>query len=217
MVRINQSSLWRGEVILNDRILVTGFKPFLGEIMNPSEVLLEHIKRDFAVAGRVDTLVLPVSFAMAFSELEKHLRNQAYQHIFLLGQAGERDTIYFERVGLNWIETQKPDEDGYTPKQGAIEPGATAALFSRAPLTAWVEELKSQGLRAKISLSAGGYVCNHVYYKTLRKFQNETETSVVFIHLPYLPEQAQNKPQGTPCLDLETMKKTLYPVLSKYI
>lgn len=202
---------------MSDRILVTGFKPFLGETINPSEVLLEEIKKDFAVSKQVDTLLLPVSFTHGFATLEEHLKKNTYRCIFMLGQAGDRYKVCFERVGLNWIETQKPDEEGFTPQQGSIVKNESAALFSRLPLTEWDAELRAQGLPTKVSLSAGGYVCNHVYFKALYKFQNDTKTSVVFIHVPYLPEQVQNKPAGTPFLDLETMKKTLYFVLNKYV
>jgi pyroglutamyl-peptidase len=199
------------------RVLVTGFKPFLGENINPSEILLEHIKRDFGVSGACDTLLLPVSFRQAFQDLETHLEKHHYDHIFLLGQAGGRAEVCFERVGLNWIETENPDEESYTPKQGLIADNEESALFSKLPLTEWCEELKAKSLPAKVSLSAGGYVCNYLYFKTLQKFAKNNHTWVVFIHVPYLPEQAANKPTGTPALDLETMKKTLYAVLGKYL
>jgi pyroglutamyl-peptidase len=202
---------------LSERILVTGFKPFLGEKINPSEILLEHIKRDFAVSGKVDTLVLPVSFAEAFPLLEKQIRQNRYAKIFLLGQAGDRDKVCFERVALNWVETQKPDEDGFVPPQGAINPQETPALFSQMPLTDWIEELKAQALPAKVSLSAGGYVCNYVYFKTLEKLKGQVDTQALFIHVPYLPEQLPGKPTGTPFLDIEQMKGTLYPVLNKFV
>ena len=64
---------------MNDRVLVTGFKPFLGETINPSEVLLEEIKKDFAVSKNVDTLVLPVSFGKAFAVLEEQLNKKSYR------------------------------------------------------------------------------------------------------------------------------------------
>lgn len=202
---------------MSDRVLITGFKPFLGEAINPSEVLLAEIKRDFAVYGNVDTLVLPVSFNHAFTTLEKQVDMKSYRYVFLLGQAGDRDKVCFERVGLNWVETQKPDEDGFIPHQGPISQGASAALFSRFPLSEWSEDLKGQGVPAKVSLSAGGYVCNYVYFRALQKYQETQDTAVVFIHVPYLPDQVQNKPPGTPFLDLETMKTALYAVLKRYI
>lgn len=202
---------------MNDRVLVTGFKPFLGESINPSEVLLEEIKRDFAVSRNVDTLVLPVSFGKAFAVLEEQLRKNSYRYVFLLGQAGDRDKVCFERVGLNWIETQKPDEDGFIPRQGPIAADEVPALFSRLPLSEWYEALHELGLPVKVSLSAGGYVCNHVYFKALQRLQSDALAGGVFIHVPYLPEQVQNKAPGTPFLDLETQKKTLYSVLNRYI
>lgn len=194
------------------RILVTGFKPFLGEKINPSEILLEHIKRDFAAS--VDTLVLPVSFAECFSTLSKKFYGDAYSHVVMLGQAGGRDKVCLERVALNWIETSKPDEDGYTPKQQKIDDGE-AALFCALPLSDLAEDLKSKNLPVKISLSAGGYVCNYLYYRVLQDLAgSKSATRAVFIHVPYLPEQLSDKPEGTPGMDIETMKAALYPIIS---
>ncbi len=193
------------------RILVTGFQPFLGESINPSEILLDHIKRDFAVSEAVQVLLLPVSFQKAFALLNSELRKNSYDFVFMLGQAGGRDKVCFERVALNWVETSKPDEDGYTPPQDKIEADAAPALFTEMPLTEIVNKLKDKNLPARVSLSAGGYVCNYVYFKVLQGFRN-----AVFIHVPYLTEQTTGKEAGTPSMELEVMKQVIYPVLSKY-
>ncbi|WP_374029741.1 pyroglutamyl-peptidase I [Bdellovibrio bacteriovorus] len=198
-----------------NRILVTGFRPFLGERINPSEILLEWIKKDFTVSYPVQTLLLPVSFANASVELENKLAEGSVDIVLMLGQAGGRTKISLERVALNWIETEKPDEDGITPKQGKIDSQETAAtaLFSSLPLTEWKEHLTQRNLPVEISLSAGGYVCNHVYYKTLQAiYKKHVSMQACFIHVPYLPEQAVNKP-GMPTMELTVMQETLSQIL----
>ncbi len=189
------------------RILITGFRPFLGESINPSSVLLDWLKVEFV--NEVDTLLLPVSFQEAPKLLEEHLKGHDYNLILLLGQAGGRSKVSLERVALNWIESEHPDEDGYLPEQGAIFSDENSALLTSLPLSEWKSRLVAQGLPVEISLSAGGYVCNYLYYSTLRMQQLMVrKQNVCFIHVPYLPEQVSSKPL-VPSMDLETMKSVL--------
>lgn len=193
------------------RILITGFKPFLGESINPSSVLLDWLKVEFV--NEVDTLLLPVSFQEAPKILEEHLKGHDYNLILLLGQAGGRSKVSLERVALNWIESEHPDEDGYLPEQGVIFSDENSALLTSLPLSEWKSRLVAQGLPVEISLSAGGYVCNYLYYSTMRMQQlMASQQNVCFIHVPYLPEQVSSKPL-MPSMDLETMKSVLRGII----
>ncbi len=199
----------------NSRILVTGFRPFQGESINPSEILLEWIKKDFSIEHGIDTLLLPVSFTQGPAVLREQLSTKVYDVILLLGQAGGRSKVSLERVALNWIETETPDEDQQIPRQGAIEEGIESALFSPLPLSEWKEKLVKMNLPVEVSLSAGGYVCNYVYFQTLRNLQKDEITSkTCFIHVPYLPEQVVDK-GNTPSMELETMKSILRVILEQ--
>ncbi|WP_415061380.1 pyroglutamyl-peptidase I [Bdellovibrio sp.] len=202
-------------MIKSSRILVTGFRPFQGESINPSEILLEWIKKDFSVKHGVDTLLLPVSFNQGPLVLLEQLSIKSYDVILLLGQAGGRSKVSLERVALNWIETEKPDEDQHTPQQGVIEEGVEPALFSHLPLSEWKEQIVKMNLPLEVSLSAGGYVCNYVYFQALRHIQkNQLSSKACFIHVPYLPEQVVDK-GNAPSLDLETMKNILRLILEQ--
>lgn len=197
------------------RILVTGFQPFLGEVVNPSALLLDWLKVDFK--DDVETILLPVSFQEAPKILQKQLIDQEYDLILLLGQAGGRSKVNLERVALNWIETEYPDEDGYLPQQGMIFSDESMALLTSLPLSDWKNQLVQQGLPVEISLSAGGYVCNYLYYSALRMQQRRGVTlNVCFIHVPFLPEQVLNKPQS-PSMDLAQMKSVLDRILRDYL
>ncbi|WP_374078202.1 pyroglutamyl-peptidase I [Bdellovibrio bacteriovorus] len=195
------------------RVLVTGFCPFLGEKINPSEILLDWLKRDFSLQDKVDTLLLPVSFATAATLLRERLDKKNYDVILMLGQAGGRSKVSFERVALNWIETEKPDEDGVTPKQGLIVEGKESALFSTFPINQIKDDLVLKKLPVSVSLSAGGYVCNYVYYQTLLWLQqNHITSQACFIHVPYLPEQVVDK-TDMPAMELDVMKRVLEEIL----
>lgn len=199
------------------KILLTGFEPFLGEPINPSQILLETIKRDLTFNEQVHTLLLPVSFAKASRLVAAAMAMQHYDCVLMLGQAGGRKNICLERVGLNWNETEKPDEDGSTPVRGTISPEAPPALFTTAPVEQWMQILKEHQIPVEISLSAGGYVCNNVYFRTLQVLGSSIETQACFIHVPYLPEQAEGKPDRPAAMELETMLKAVKLIISSIL
>lgn len=192
-------------------ILVTGFRPFLGESVNPSSLLLDWIAESYF--SKVDTLLLPVSFEKAPRELMSLLESKSYDSILLLGQAGGRSRVSLERVALNWVETEHPDEEALLPAMGAIDDSGPSALFSTLPLAEWKTHLTKKNLPVEISLSAGGYVCNYLYYQTLRWLaQKGKKSGVCFIHVPYTPEQVLSKP-GVPSMDISVMKQVLSEIL----
>ncbi|KHD87199.1 MAG: hypothetical protein OM95_15560 [Bdellovibrio sp. ArHS] len=196
------------------KILITGFRPFLGEKVNPSEILLEWLKKDFA--HLTETLLLPVSFSEAPQQLQSHLQKNSYAAILMLGQAGGRSKVSLERVALNWTETEHPDEDGFKPSRGVIQQGSESALFTALPVSEWKEDLLQKNLPVEISLSAGGYVCNYTYYHTLNWLKmHDKALSACFIHVPYLKQQLADKAQTTPSMELETMKTVLAEILFK--
>ena len=49
-------------------ILITGFKPFLGDSINPSQVLVESVQDPL-----VTKLILPVEFNRAFDILNQYI------------------------------------------------------------------------------------------------------------------------------------------------
>lgn len=198
------------------KILVTGFRPFLGESVNPSELLLSEIQKSFGEGVR--TLLLPVSFRQSTEELLFHLKQNDYDLILLLGQAGGRNKISLERVALNWIESEHPDEDQYRPSQGPIFPDDDeVAIFTSLPITRWKEEINNSKVSVEVSLSAGGYVCNFLYFHTLKWLRDKNrKNNVCFIHLPYLSEQVVNK-VNMPSMSLSEMSEVIFKILKWHL
>jgi len=74
------------------------------------------------------------------------------------------------------------------------------------PTTRAVNRMAAAQIPAQISNSAGTYVCNHLFYRVRHHLEKHApHISAGFVHLPYLPAQTTNKPEGTPSLPLETM------------
>jgi pyroglutamyl-peptidase len=165
------------------KILVTGFKPFLGEKINPSEFIVNHIQENYS---EFCVLVLPVEFKTAFEILKTQIKNQKPDYVIMLGQASGRKNISFEKIGLNWIQSLHSDESGYVPAAGAIQNDQPLALMTKFPVDQIYQKLKLNNQPVEISFSAGTYVCNELYFKVLSEF---SELKAVFIHVPLLPEQ----------------------------
>ena len=77
--------------------------------------------------------------------------------------------------------------------------------FPLAAIKAIVERLRRQGIPAALSLSAGTYVCNQVFFALVHALATRMPGARGgFVHLPWLPEQVVARP-GQPSMSLATM------------
>lgn len=194
-------------------VLLSGFQPFLGESLNPSQLIIESISRESEFSEFVETLLLPVSFKRAHEVLLSKLDELSeIQLVLMLGQASGRSKVSLERVALNWVETENKDEESYLPSAGPIVERGERAFFSDLPLDQILKKLKNLSIPAEISPSAGSFVCNHLYYQVASRLKKNQKA--LFVHVPFLPDQVNNKPPGTPSMPLETMVQAIMEVLS---
>lgn len=193
-------------------ILLTGFEPFLGETVNPSQELLNLVSE----RGDVETLLLPVSYQRSLHLLEESLSLRMPQALVMLGQAGGRREICFERVALNFVDSEHADADGRIVHDRKIEPLGPEAYFTSFPIRQWQRDLAADGEPIAVSTSAGTYVCNYLSYQIQHwlKVQKHQSLPCLFIHVPYLLEQLQGKDASVPGLSLEVMNTTLNKILN---
>lgn len=168
------------------KILVTGFKPFQGSDINPSEIHSRELSKMFT---EVDSLILPVEFENSFEVLKARLSVQTYDHVIMLGLASGRKKISFEKIGLNWVQTEHPDESGVRPQTGYILQHKPLALMSVFPVDDVYLALKKEKLPVEISFSAGAFVCNDLYFRMLNEYKNQ---KAVFIHVPLIKDMDLN-------------------------
>jgi pyroglutamyl-peptidase len=188
------------------RILLTGFEPFGGESDNPSMPLLRALDGARLHGHRIATALLPVSFADAPTALADALQREAPALVLALGQAGGRARLSLERVALNLADARIPDNRGAQPIDVALLAGAPAAYFATLPLKAMLRALHERGIPAELSLSAGSYVCNAVFFVLLHLLAaSQPRVRAGFMHLPYLPAQAARHP-GASSMALETTR-----------
>ncbi|MBC7741902.1 MAG: pyroglutamyl-peptidase I [Bdellovibrionaceae bacterium] len=171
-------------------ILISGFKPFLGETINPSEKIVQKLSTS---QENIRTITLPVEFENAFEILKIEIIKNHPDYLIMLGQASGRSVVSLERIALNWVQTHHPDEKGAMPPTGSIQEGAPLARMSKFPIDSIFEDLKGLGLPVEISFSAGAYVCNDLYFRVLQEFP---KLKAIFIHVPLIREQLkENDPR----------------------
>ncbi len=165
------------------KILMTGFKPFLGQKLNPSEWLVQEIqKKDPSVR----VLVLPVEFGKSFEVLKNIINEETPDFLIMLGQAAGRRNVCLEKIALNWVQSRNKDEAGFLPTTGPIVKDSELAMMTSFPVDQIFAYLIENKQPVEISFSAGTYVCNELYYHALSQFK---KLKSVFVHVPLLPEQ----------------------------
>ena len=130
------------------------------------------------------------------------LAGGAYDAWLGLGLAEGRDRLCVERVGINVRIDRLPD--GSFAADEPVSEGAPAAYFSQLPVAAVARAIEEAGVPARVSNTAGTYICNEVMYAVQHHLALAgRELPSGFIHLPYLLEQLAGKPEGTAALPLE--------------
>lgn len=164
------------------KILVTGFKPFLGESVNPSEQIAIHLQNLFP---EVHSVILPVVYSECFQILESKVHQIRPDLLIMIGQAGGRSTVTVEKIALNHHQARAADESGYRPEIGPILPNQPLALQTVFPVDCMINQLKNH-FPIEVSCHAGTFVCNYLFHQALNRFP---ELKPIFVHVPFLPEQ----------------------------
>lgn len=208
------------------KILVTGFEPFNGETVNPSQQIVYQLTAPEGVTLIKE--ILPVEFGKAAERLRELFQNHRPDVVLSVGQAGGRPEISVERVAIN-IDCVKssdgskllPDNADDMPVDEPIEAEGPSAYFATLPLWEMVEAIQGKGIPAGISNTAGTYVCNHVMYVSLHQAAVQyPQMKAGFIHVPFLPEQIARREDprrlaAMPLADMVTALQAALEVLAK--
>ena len=188
-------------------VLLTGFEPFAGASLNPSEQIVNALNARQIEGVELHTAVLPVVFTES-SELLRHLiKLHKPDVVICLGQAEGRREISFERVAINLDDARLADNAGRVVLDQPVVAGGPTAHLTTLPVKEMVAAVRAEGIAAGLSTTAGTFVCNHIFYA----MQNElAETSVVsgFIHVPLMPEQA-GEFEGLPTMPLDQQVRAI--------
>ena len=180
-------------------VLVTGFEPFAGQRVNPSQLAVEKLAGRAIEGRRIETTILPVVFGDATAALRRAIRRHRPELVICVGEAGGRAAISIERVAINVDDARIADNAGARPTDRAIARRGPAAYWSTLPIKAITAALVRRRIPAAVSQTAGTFVCNHVFYGLMRTLSRRRDVRGGFIHVPYVPGQ------GKPSLPLATI------------
>ena len=172
-----------------EKIILTGFEPFDGSEVNSSWETAVRVGQLAPNGVCMETLLLPVSFMRAGERIREALKEKRPDVLVMLGQRGKGESIDIERIAINMMDASNPDNDGYQPQEQTIVDEGEAAYFSNLPVKTLRDDLLHRGIPARVSNSAGLYVCNSTYYNALNEIYDQgLLTKALFIHLPIISE-----------------------------
>jgi pyroglutamyl-peptidase len=176
-------------------VILTGFEPFGGNADNPSGAIVRELDGVIIAEHEVIGAVLPCVFGRATAELSQLIKLHAPSLVVCLGLAAGRTSITPERIAINLADAPIPDNDGRQPIDEPIVSDGPAAYWSTLPVKAIVTALLANGIQAEVSLSAGAFVCNHVFYGLMHRLAKAPYfIRGGFIHVPSLPMQPSEQP-----------------------
>ncbi|MFI3209589.1 MAG: pyroglutamyl-peptidase I [Peptostreptococcaceae bacterium] len=188
------------------KILLTGFDPFGGEIINPAQEAVKKVKTEINGA-EVIKITIPTVVEKSLEEIEKAIEIHSPDIVLSIGQAGGRFDMTPERVAININDFRIPDNEGNQIIDEKIRPDGENAYFTNLPVKAMVENMKKNYIPASLSNTAGTFVCNHVMYGIMylidKKYPN---IKGGFMHIPYTTSQVINK-NDMPYMSLDEIVK----------
>ena len=188
------------------KVLLTGFEPFGKATLNPSGEIVKQISGDNIV-----TAILPVAYAQSAERLLALIAEHNPDVVISLGQAEGRTQITPEKVAINLDDARLADNEGVMRNDVKILEDGPDAYFSTLPIKEIVEAIKDAGVPAAVSLTAGAFLCNHIFYVMQNKFAG-TPVRSGFVHVPLMDEQAGEFP-GLPTMPLDQMVKAVRAML----
>lgn len=166
------------------KVLVTGFGPFPGVTENRSGRVLRELAASAALRGhelRVEEL--PTVYAEVDARIDGFVASFKPELCIGLGVWPGR-TIRLERLARNATTSGVPDAAGQV-RQGPVVDGAAADLPSSLPLVVIERALLENGFAVTWSDDAGGYVCNHAFYRACHAVRClDHAVACGFVHVP---------------------------------
>jgi pyroglutamyl-peptidase len=178
------------------RILITGFGPFPGAPVNPTQPLvarLAQLRRPaFADIERI-AHIFPVTYGAVDRELPQMIAQHRPDALLMFGLAARTPFIRIETRARNAITTLWPDADHTRIRQASIVPGSAALSFG--PHTArLLRAARATGVDVRSSRDAGRYLCNYLSWRGIEATrQSDGPRLAAFIHVPLTARETASR------------------------
>ncbi|XP_022862252.1 uncharacterized protein LOC111382489 [Olea europaea var. sylvestris] len=183
-------------------IHVTGFKKFHGVAENPTETIVNNLQDFMKKRGFPKGLILGSCSILetagqgALAPLYQTLQSAVIRE-GTMSNSGRVIWVHFgvnsgatrfalEHQAVNEATFRCPDEMGWKPQKIPIVPsdGAISRIReSSLPVEDITKALAKMGYEVMTSDDAGRFVCNYVYYHSLR-FAEQNGIKSLFVHVP---------------------------------
>jgi pyroglutamyl-peptidase len=188
------------------KILLTGFETFGDNPINASQRLVEALPNTLNENIHLQKLILPVDEKLAPEIVLQAINEGKPNGVMAFGLAAGRTDISIERVAINLMDFQIPDNTGASISNEAVVSNGPEAYFSTLPVRKMLNKLTNARIPASLSLSAGAFLCNQVFYSIMHEIDiNKWGIPAGFIHLPTLPEGAAKNKKPIPSMSLDLM------------
>ncbi|MHC0036487.1 pyroglutamyl-peptidase I [Pseudoneobacillus sp. C159] len=163
------------------KLLLTGFEPFLGFPINPTEAIVNALDGQEIGGFQVTGLLLPVDYEKAGPKILAAIEELGPDAVVSLGLAAGRAAITPERIAINCRDGEA-DNTGVALEDAPIVEDGPDGYFSTLPIRKMVNVLNESGYPARISNTAGTYLCNNIMYTVLHAVDGKIPAG--FIHIP---------------------------------
>jgi pyroglutamyl-peptidase len=169
------------------RVLLTGFGPFPGVADNPSAWLAQTLAQRAAVDADAELHARVLPTAWQDARLMPHFYEELQPHVMIhFGVSQRARTFRIERSAHNRT-AQRIDAHGLMPSAPTIHADGAGRFDTEVPAAALAAHLRSCGVPAASSRSAGSYLCNFLYYHSLAWARGQPDPRLaLFVHIPPL-------------------------------
>jgi len=168
-------------------VLITGFGPFPGAPFNPTTALAQGLaarrRPAFADVRRI-AHVFRTCYAAVDRELPALIKRVRPDVVLLFGVATRTNYLRIELRARNARSALFPDVSGDRPCAGVIAVGEPGVRAGRAPQRTLLAAVRAQRLPARLSHTAGRYLCNFAYWHALAAIEGHGAPLVQFVHVP---------------------------------
>lgn len=172
------------------KALITGFEGYGGRGRNPAGETALALDGRTVEGATIVGRRLPVSFKGLAQRLEVLIDETAPDIVISLGLWPGTPMIQVERVAINVADFEIPDNEGAVLRDQPVSGNGPVGLLSTLPIRAVRDALLKAGIPARLSSTAGTFLCNATLYTTLNHATRKSRPPLTgFIHIPYLPEQ----------------------------
>jgi pyroglutamyl-peptidase len=168
------------------RLLITGFPPFAGRPVNPTQQLLQAIDSGqlrLPSEALVRTALLPVEYAAIGPAFDQHVAEFQPDIVLAFGVGHRDDLLHLEQVAINWSRAAIPDNAGVIRHGEPVVTNAPAYLLSTLPFSEIVQTLRSAGFSARLSTDAGRFLCNQLLFHGLWRAGAPARYRMGFVHV----------------------------------